>query len=315
MSTDHPQTTADLARFALETPFRTMPDLVRREGIRSLVNIVGCTLGGAHHDAVEKTWSALSPFAGREQATLLGRAERTDALTASLINTLSSSVYTFDDTHAEAIVHPSGPIMGATLAAAEMHTVSGADLLAAFIIGVEASCRLSKSVSVAPAKGSIAWSQTGIACGIGAALASSRLLGLDLDQTRMAIGIAAAEASGIRALHGTHCTPMMPANAGCLHGLRRSDEFQNDDGGALRVRRVLCRNPASGVRHRRPRRALGNPRQHLQALSVRYCHPSLDRRGPCDCRGGETRTRLDHESRYSIQSRGDGALLPPPPQG
>jgi 2-methylcitrate dehydratase PrpD len=214
MPTDQPQTTADLARFALETPFRAIPDVVRREGIRSLVNIVGCTLGGAQHDAVEKTWAALSPFAGREQATLLGRAERTDALTASLINTLSSSVYTFDDTHAEAIIHPSGPIMGATLAAAEMRTVSGADLLAAFIIGVEASCRLSKAVSVAPAKGSIAWSQTGIACGIGSALASSRLLGLDPDQTRMAIGIAAAEASGIRALHGTHCTPMMPANAG-----------------------------------------------------------------------------------------------------
>lgn len=214
MSDDRPEITADLARFALETPFDAIPDDARREGIRSLVNIVGCTVGGAPHDAVEKTWAALSPFAGREQTTLLGRTERTDALTAALINTLSSSVYTFDDTHAEAIVHPSGPIMGATLAAAEMHPASGADLLAAFIIGVETTCRLSKSVSVAPAKGSIAWSQTGITCGIGAALASARLVGLDLDQTRMAIGIAAAEASGIRALHGTHCTPMMPANAG-----------------------------------------------------------------------------------------------------
>jgi len=213
MTTDRPEATQDIARFALETRLDGMPPQVRSEGIRSLVNILGCTLGGASHDATAKAWAALSPFAGHAQASLIGRAERTDALTAALINTLASSVNTYDDTHAEAIIHPSGPIMGAALAVAEMRPISGADLLGAFIVGVETACRLSKAVSVAPAKGSIAWSQTGIACGIGAAVATARLLKLDLDQTRTAIGIAAAEASGIRALHGTHCTPMMPANA------------------------------------------------------------------------------------------------------
>ncbi len=208
------EATAALARLALDTSLAAMPENVRREGVRSLVNIVGCTLGGARHDAVEKTWAAVAPFAGSEQTTLLGRSERTDALTAALINTLASSVNTFDDTHAEAIVHPSGPVMSAVLAVAEMRPVTGAEALAAFTVGVEAICRLSKAVSVAPAKGSIAWSQTGIACGIGAALAAARLLRLDHETTRVAVGIAAAQASGIRALHGTHCTPMMPANAG-----------------------------------------------------------------------------------------------------
>jgi 2-methylcitrate dehydratase PrpD len=206
--------TAALTALALDTQLAEMPETVRLEGIRSLVNIVGCTLGGARHDAVEKTWAALRPFAGAAQASLIGRPERTDALTASLINTLASSVNTFDDTHAEAIVHPSGPVMGAVLAYSELHPVTGAEALAAFIVGVEAICRLSKAVSVQPAKGSIAWSQTGIACGIGAGLAAARLMRLDHETTRVAIGIAAAQASGIRALHGTHCTPMMPANAG-----------------------------------------------------------------------------------------------------
>jgi 2-methylcitrate dehydratase PrpD len=109
--------------------------------------------------------------------------------------------------------------MGAVLAAAEMRPVSGADLLAAFIVGVEAICRLSKAVSVAPAKGSIAWSQTGIACGIGAALAVARLMRLDAATAATAVGIAASQSSGIRALHGSHTTAMMPANAGQV-GLR-----------------------------------------------------------------------------------------------
>lgn len=203
-----------LVRFALETPLARMPAEVRREGVRSLVNILGCTLGGAHHDAVERTWKALRLFAGREQVTLIGRPDRTDALTATLVNTLASSINTFDDTHAEAIVHASGPVMAAVLSRAELQPASGSELLAAFIVGVEAICRLSKAVSVAPAKGNIAWSQTGIACGIGAALACARLMRLDAATTATAVGIAASQASGIRALHGSHCTAMMPANAG-----------------------------------------------------------------------------------------------------
>ncbi len=206
--------TAQIVDYVLSAKPSDLPEAVRKEGLRSFFNILGCTLGGAKHVAVERTWGALKPFAGSSQVTLIGRGERTDAITASLINTLSSSIATYDDTHAEAIVHPSGPIMGAVLAVAEQRTVTGRDLLAAFTLGVEAVCRLSKAVSVAPAKGDIAWSQTGISCGVGAALASARLMGLDARATRQAVGHAASQASGLRAAHGTYCTAMMPAVAG-----------------------------------------------------------------------------------------------------
>jgi 2-methylcitrate dehydratase PrpD len=209
MSEAHPEVTAHLARFILETKIETIPENVRREGIRSLVNIIGCALGGSRHDAVDKAWAALQPFAGGEQVALIGRSQRTDALTAAFINTLSSSINTFDDTHAEAIVHPSGPVMAAVLAVAEMQSVTGAEALAAFTLGVEAVCRLSKAISVVPANGDIAWSQTGVTCGIGAALAAARLMQLDLETAR----IAAAGASGIRALHGSMCTAALPAFA------------------------------------------------------------------------------------------------------
>jgi len=219
MSEPHSQVTTLLARFILETKIAAIPENVRREGMRSLVNIIGCALGGSHHDAVNRAWAALQPFAGKEQVTLIGRCQRTDALTAAFINTLSSSINAFDDTHAEAIVHPSGPVMATVLAVAEMQPVTGAEALAAFMLGVEAVCRLSKAISVAPASGDIAWSPTGVACGIGAALAAARLMQLDLGTARMAAGIAAAGASGIRALHGSMCTAALPAFAG-QSGLR-----------------------------------------------------------------------------------------------
>lgn len=211
--------TAAIADFVLATSHADLPAPVAKEGLRSFFNILGCTVGGARHRAVESTWSALAPFAGPPHATLIGRSARTDALTAALLNTLASSIATNDDTHAEAIVHPSGPVMAAVLAVAERQRVSGADLLAAFILGVEVVCRLSKAVSVAPAEGNIAWSQTGICCGVGAALAAAKLMRLDAGATRQAIGHAASQASGLRAAHGTMCTAMMPAVAG-QSGLR-----------------------------------------------------------------------------------------------
>ena len=219
MTADAIAATTRIVDFVLNTRPSDLPEAVRKEGLRSFVNVLGCTYGGARHDAIERTWAALRPFAGAGQATLLGRQARTDALTAALINTLASSINTYDDTHAEAIVHPSGPVMGAVLAVAEQTPVSGRDLLAAFILGVEVVCRLSKAVSVAPAKGSIAWSQTGICCGVGAALAASRLLGLDSRAARQAVGHAGSQASGLRVAHGTMCTAMMPAHAG-QSGLR-----------------------------------------------------------------------------------------------
>ena len=208
-----PRSRAHLARFILEAKIEAIPENVRREGFGVIVNIIGCALGGSCHDAVDKAWAALQPFAGGAQVTLIGRSQRADALTAAFINTLSSSINTFDDTHAEAIVHPSGPVMAAVFAVSEMQSVTGAEALAAFTLGVEAVCRLSKAISVAPANGDIAWSQTGVTCGIGAALAAARLMQLDLETARMAVGIAAAGASGIRALHGSMCTAALPAFA------------------------------------------------------------------------------------------------------
>ena len=49
------------------------------EALRSFFNIVGCALGGAHHEGVAAADNALAPFAGAAQATLLGPGHRADA--------------------------------------------------------------------------------------------------------------------------------------------------------------------------------------------------------------------------------------------
>jgi 2-methylcitrate dehydratase PrpD len=91
---------------------------VRREALRSFVNIMGCTIGGARHEVVDLADLSLREFAGAPRATLVGRGAKADALHACLINCMASSIYSYDDTHAEAVVHPAGPVATAALALA-----------------------------------------------------------------------------------------------------------------------------------------------------------------------------------------------------
>ncbi|HBK08628.1 MAG TPA: 2-methylcitrate dehydratase [Acetobacteraceae bacterium] len=205
--------TTDLAAYAAAARYSDLPDAVRREGIRSIFNILGCTIGGARHQGVDIADRAMQGMTGEGRATLIGRGRKADALHAALINCLASSIYSFDDTHEQAVVHPSGPVAAAALALAEIRPVPGQALLTAFVLGVELECRLCKALTVPPAKGSMAWSGTGITGGIGAAVAAGSLLGLDMPTMRTAIGIALSQAAGFRAMHGSLCTPLMPAQA------------------------------------------------------------------------------------------------------
>ena len=134
--------TALIAEYVLSTGAGDLPGPVRREALRSFFNVVGCTLGGGRHHAVDLLDQALGPFAGAPQATLFARGRKSDALHATLINCLASAVNSFDDTHEQAVVHPSGPVASALLALAELRPVAGRDLLTAFALGVEMACRL-----------------------------------------------------------------------------------------------------------------------------------------------------------------------------
>src|SRR5262245_16527152 len=64
---------------ATSKPDETTP-AVRKEAARTLLNWVGCAVGGSHHQAVDMTLSALGHFSGPPQASVLGRKERLDVL-------------------------------------------------------------------------------------------------------------------------------------------------------------------------------------------------------------------------------------------
>jgi 2-methylcitrate dehydratase PrpD len=204
-------TTRALARYVLASDFDAVPEAVRHEAVRSLINWTGCAIAGAHHRTVETAMAALAPFSGPAQAQIVGRGERLDILNAALINGMASAVLDFDATQFKHTnIHPSGPVLPAVLALSELKPTPGAEALHAFLLGVEIACRLA-NVVFGPANPG--WHVTGAVGAIGAAAAAGRLLGLDEDRMVAAFGIAATQPGGLREMYGTMCKSFTPGRA------------------------------------------------------------------------------------------------------
>jgi 2-methylcitrate dehydratase PrpD len=202
--------TRTLARRLADSRYEDIPQRVRHEASRALLNWLGCAIGSARHETVECALAAIRPCAGPAQATVLGTGERLDMLHASLINGISSHVLDFDDTHARAI-HPSAPVLPALLALCEWKAMNGRQLVHAYVMGVEAEERI--GLSVFPEHYDVGWHITGTAGVFGAAAASGIALGLDATQMAWALGIAATQSAGLRDMFGSMCKSLHPGRA------------------------------------------------------------------------------------------------------
>ncbi len=206
-----PKVTATLADWIVGLQADDIPAEVRREGLRTFVNWVGCAVGGARHETADAALRAFTPFSGQQVSTVLGRPERLDPAHAALMNGITSHVLDYDDTHLRTILHPAGPVASALLALAEMRPVSGADLLTALVAGVETECRIANAIY--PDHYDRGWHITGTAGVFGAAAAVGRMIGLDAQRMRWALGLAASQSSGLREMFGTMTKSFHPGIA------------------------------------------------------------------------------------------------------
>src|SRR5450755_3056690 len=184
-----PNVTQSLARLVVTTGWDDIPQPVRHQAKRSFLNFFAVALAGCRTRPVEIALRSLSEFSGGKQATVVGRAERIDALGAAFLNAAGANVHDFCDTHLRTVIHPTAPVAPALLALAELRPVSGPDLLLAFILGNEVQARIGLPIS--PNHYSRGWHITST-CGVfGAASAAGKLLTLDERRMVWALGAAA----------------------------------------------------------------------------------------------------------------------------
>lgn len=203
-SPGRPTAVQQLAAFAVAARGR-LPAAVLEDATGRVLDVVGNSLAaleltdpGEPHAAVLRV---LRRRGGSAEAAVLGAAQRLPASSAALVNGTLAHALDFDDTHLPSVLHPSGSVVPAALAAAELAGASGAELLAAVAVGDEICNRLGLA-GYSPARRSSIFFDKGLhatsICGtIGAAAAAGMLLGLDVDSLASAMGIAASMGAGI----------------------------------------------------------------------------------------------------------------------
>ena len=178
----------------------------------SLIDTVGVTIAGRGEPTVQVLRSTLGERLPSGRCSVLVNAERTDPMTASLLNGTAGHALDYDDVNDLTIGHPSVVIWPAALAIAEEVEASGRELLDAYVVGLEVSLVVASGMDVEChyARG---WHSTATIGVLGATAAAVRLWALDPLQTRHALGVAASLASGSRQNFGTMTKPLHAGTA------------------------------------------------------------------------------------------------------
>lgn len=189
-----------------------LPESVKEAAVKSFTNYVGCAIGGYSHEATQKLLQAYKSLPQAPgQCLVLGGKDKVEPLQAALVNSFSSHLHDFDDTHLATVIHPTTVVASALLAYTDMEsaqgdTVSGQDFICALVAGIEVECVL--GVAVYPSHYNLGWHITATVGSIGAAIAVVKAMGLSSDALVNAIGIAATQVSGMRRHFGSHAKPL-----------------------------------------------------------------------------------------------------------
>jgi len=191
--------------------FTALPPEVIFLARQCFLDWLGVALGGANEPLTRILRDEALEAGGKPQATLVGTGQRVTAQQAALVNGAASHALDFDDVHMMMSGHPSVPVFPALLALAEQRGATGRDFIAAFVAGFEMECRV--GALVMPGHYQAGWHATGTLGTFGAAAACAHLMGLDTGEWRNAMGIAGAQAAGLKSMFGTMCKPFHAGKA------------------------------------------------------------------------------------------------------
>lgn len=218
--------TRDLATFTVNTRFEDLPARVVHEAKRDIINLIGVALYAAVDPSLKILTDMFEAEGANPRAGIWGASKRTSIANAALANGYTGHLEDYDDTHFPTVLHPSAPTVPAAWAIAEAYGKSGKDVVLASALGIEAACRM--CMAVHPWHYDEGWHITGTMGVFGGVIAGAKMLGLDIDKTVAAMGIAGTQAAGLRENFGSMAKPMhagRAAQAGAVSALLAAGGF------------------------------------------------------------------------------------------
>lgn len=185
----------ELAAFAADLRFEAIPGAVAERAKYLILDAVGIAHASTRHEFAHRSLSAVTALSeGMGGVPVIGLPNRLQLRDAMLMNGILIHGLDYDDTHVRGVIHSTAACFPAALGVGAQAGVTGKDLLAAYVVGMEAATRLG-----AVAKGGfhqVGFHPTGLIGAFSTSLVAGRLLGLSIHQLAMAQGIALSTGSG-----------------------------------------------------------------------------------------------------------------------
>jgi 2-methylcitrate dehydratase PrpD len=207
--------TEKIAAFVVNTAYEDLPREAIEKAKRTALDCVGAALAGVDEPVSETITKYVTQLGGPSQASVFGGRIKASVADAALANGVIAHALDYDDCGVK-IGHPSVLLLPALLSLGEHVRASGKAVLSAYILGLEVEGKLALHADFKLMQSRLnhqSWYGS-----IGAAAGCAKLLGLDIENTRMALGIAANFACGLSANHGRMAGAMAAANA-CRNGV------------------------------------------------------------------------------------------------
>ena len=220
--------TLHLVEKALAVRSTALPEDVRRVARDCLTDWLGCTFAGLHEPASRIVTECALQEGGARQATLIARGTKASVPQAALVNGTCSHALDYDDVNLALPGHVGVAILPGLLALAEHREANAAEFLAAFVAGYETACRIGTLLE--PAHYANGFHATATIGSLGAAVASAHLLKLSVPQATHALGVAATQAAGLKAMFGTMAKPLhagLASQAGVRAALLAQNGFSS----------------------------------------------------------------------------------------
>jgi len=204
--------TDSVAKFITTVTYEDFPQKAVFAARHGIIDCIACALAGSKEQLADILVGFAQDNGGGQAATVIGRSFKTSAPMAAFVNGAMGHALDYDDITHFLKGHPSVVCLPPALAVGEAVGASGRDAMLAYMIAFEVSSAIGSGMSVDYAD-DLGWHPTGPLGTLAAAAAASRLLGLNQEQTAMAISLAGSNACGLRENFGTMTKPFHAGNA------------------------------------------------------------------------------------------------------
>ena len=234
--------TRDLVERVWELTYSELTDRDLEATRELLLDHLGVAANGATTDSGRAMQSfAVSSTPGG--APIIGTTLTANPLHAAMANAVAAHSIEYDDVHNAASSHPGVAVFPAAIAAAQLSDADAQRFLLGVIVGYEVMCRIGRAAKP-PAHYRRHFHPTGTTGHFGAAAAAASILGLGVDETVSALGIAATMAAGSMQflLDGAWTKRLHPAQAArngveaalmARHGFKGTDDGIGGERGFL----------------------------------------------------------------------------------